>query len=173
MPDMTAAYDRLAGLLARGTFGGYRLDAAGEALIRETRALGDAEGRRRSNGAGFRGFMNKLHGTHARVALVLPAGWRQATVIPESTVYRAGRYVHFLWGHAKIFYAGAGRLDREHHQGDRQLSIAGINRWRMSAEGTCGSRSQPAGRLRTLGYRGRSSCCWCSGMVTARACHAG
>ena len=106
-PDMSAAYDGLAGLLAWGTFGGYRLDAAGEALIRETEALGNAEGRRRSNGVGFRGFMNKLHGTHARVALVLHLlDGGQAEVIPESTVYRAGRYVNFLWGHAKIFHAG-------------------------------------------------------------------
>ena len=37
--------------------------------------------------------MNKLHGTHARVALVLHLlDGGQAPVIPESTVYRAGRY---------------------------------------------------------------------------------
>ncbi len=109
-PDMTAAYGGLARLLALGTFDSYRLDAAGEALIRETRALGEAESRRRTNGVGFRGFMDKLHGTHARVALVLHLlDGGQATVIPESTVYRAGRYVNFLWGHAQIFYAGLAR----------------------------------------------------------------
>jgi hypothetical protein len=105
--DMTAAHAALAGLLKMGTFSDYTLGAEGEALIRETEFLGTAEGRLRTNNTGYQGFMRKLHGVHARVALVLHLlDGGQATVIPERTVYRAGRYVCFLWEHARIFHAG-------------------------------------------------------------------
>jgi hypothetical protein len=93
-------------LLRNGAFDQYRTDAAGEALIRETRRS-CAILAQRPSGVGLKGFLRKLHGVHARAALVLhlmDGGVDQ--IIPEDTVKRAENYVWFLWGHAEAFYHG-------------------------------------------------------------------
>jgi hypothetical protein len=94
-------------LLAIGVFESYRTDPAGEEYIRETESFGEDLLLRPDIGVGLRGFIRKLHGVHARTALILHLidGGRDQ-VIPAATVARAGRYARFLLGHAEVFYAG-------------------------------------------------------------------
>jgi hypothetical protein len=85
----------------------YSTTDEGAELIRQTRR--DAEGYETITdyGVAFQGFCRKLHGTHARVALVLHLleDPRQV-IIPTETVVRAGRLVrHFLLPHALGFYS--------------------------------------------------------------------
>lgn len=78
-----------------------------ETLAREYAALTDF-------GLGWPGFCHKLHGTHARIALILHLmETPDADVVPFDTVSRASRLVHhFILQHAHDFYAalpGRGR----------------------------------------------------------------
>jgi hypothetical protein len=66
-------------------------------------------------GLGFQGFARKLHGTHARLALILHLMDRpelEMDQVPDATIERAGRLVlQFLLPHARNFYStlpGAG-----------------------------------------------------------------
>jgi hypothetical protein len=106
-PSLTTIDSTFDRLLRNGAFGVYRTDAAGEELIRDTERLGDVMGQRQDTGVGFRGFMRKLHGVHARTALVLHLmDGGQDDVVPAETVARARRYAQFLYQHAEVFYAG-------------------------------------------------------------------
>jgi hypothetical protein len=106
-PDASAIDSTIDRLLAAGAFDEYRTNGAGETLIRETERFGEAMLLRPDLGLGFRGFLRKLHGVHARAALVLHLmDGGQDPVIPEDTINRAGRYTRFLYRHAEVFYAG-------------------------------------------------------------------
>ena len=85
----------------------YSTTDGGAELIRQTRRDAEGYGTITDYGVGFQGFCRKLHGTHARVALVLHLleNPRQV-VIPTETVARAARLVrHFLLPHALGFYS--------------------------------------------------------------------
>jgi hypothetical protein len=92
----------------------YTVTPAGEALMRETEQLGLDYARITDYGPAWPGFCFKLHGTHARLALVLHMlSDLQMTQIPTATVERADRLVHhFILQHGRDFYAsllGGGR----------------------------------------------------------------
>jgi hypothetical protein len=106
-PEIGAILAIIDQLLAIGAFESYRTDPAGEGHIRETESAGEDLLLRPDIGVGLRGFIRKLHGVHARTALILHLiDGGQDQVIPEATVARAGRYARFLLGHAEVFYAG-------------------------------------------------------------------
>ena len=84
----------------------YHTDAEGAALISSTREVGEAHGALPDFGVGFQGFANKLHGTHARLALILHMlEIPERSEIPMETVERAGRLTVFLLRHAAGFYS--------------------------------------------------------------------
>ena len=87
-------------------------DAAGTAYIRRTWDEGLAYATVTDFGVGFRGFCRKLHGTQARLALILhlldgAANKRDpGRIIPVETVQRAGTLTHeFILPHARDFHA--------------------------------------------------------------------
>jgi hypothetical protein len=86
---------------------GAQLISDTETLAREYAALTDF-------GLGWPGFCHKLHGTHARLALVLHLMEQpDADIVPTDTVQHAHRLVHrFVLQHAHDFYSalpGRGR----------------------------------------------------------------
>jgi Protein of unknown function (DUF3987) len=86
----------------------YTTTKDGSALIRETEILGQKLATIPDLGAGFQGTCSKLHGTHARYALILhllddPI----EPIIPAETISRAGILVReFLLPHARDFFGG-------------------------------------------------------------------
>jgi Protein of unknown function (DUF3987) len=104
--DLAPINDTIDRLLALGP-DHYRTDSNGEALIRDLEQDAGRLSQRPDIGIGYRGFLRKLHGTHARVALVLHLiDGGQDQVITLNTVTRAGIYAEFLLDHAEVFYAG-------------------------------------------------------------------
>jgi hypothetical protein len=92
----------------------YTTTAEGVQLIRDTEVLAREYATITDFGLGWPGFCHKLHGTHARLALVLHLmETPEAAEIATDTVQRAHRLVHrFVLQHAKDFYAalpGRGR----------------------------------------------------------------
>jgi hypothetical protein len=85
----------------------YRTTQDGSALIRQTEADGQAMASIGDYGQGFQGTCSKLHGTHARYALVLHLlDSTGSTLIPTDTVERARRLVReFLLPQAGSFFA--------------------------------------------------------------------
>ena len=79
---------------------------AGE-LIRETEQFGIQLASVKDLGAGFQGFCSKLHGTHARLALILHLLTSPASeAIPADTVMRANRLLReYLLPQALDFYS--------------------------------------------------------------------
>jgi hypothetical protein len=108
LPDMRAIETTIERLLLQGP-GLYHTDAGGEALISGTEDLGRELVQHPDIGSGYRAFLRKLHGTHARTALLLHMidGGRD-DLIPEDTVLRAMNYALFLREHAAVFYAELG-----------------------------------------------------------------
>jgi hypothetical protein len=105
-PDTTAIDATIERLLLLGP-DAYRTDTAGEDVIRDIEKMGDALAQRPDIGVGYRGFLRKLHGTHARVSLVLHLmDGGQDQLVPADTVMRGARYAVFLLDHAELFYAG-------------------------------------------------------------------
>jgi hypothetical protein len=105
-PDISAINATIERLLLLGP-DAYRTDTAGEDVIRDIEKMGESLAQRPDIGVGYRGFLRKLHGTHARVSLVLHLmDGGQDQVVPVDTVTRAARYTVFLLDHAEIFYAG-------------------------------------------------------------------
>jgi len=104
-PDTSPIETTIERLLALGA-GDYTVEAAGEDLIRDTEGLGAGMAQQPDVGVGYGGFLSKLHGLHARVALVLHLiDGGGDPVVPHDTVLRARRYTGFLLDHAEIFYA--------------------------------------------------------------------
>jgi hypothetical protein len=84
----------------------YRTTPEGSALIRETERAGQALSEIADYGKTFQGFCSKLHGLHARLALLLHLLDDQKTpVIPAETIERAARLAMFCVGHARAFYS--------------------------------------------------------------------
>lgn len=105
-PDITAINAMIERLLLLGP-DAYRTDAAGEDVIRDIEKMGEGIAQRTDIGVSYRGFLRKLHGTHARAALVLHLiDGGQDQVVPADTIMRAARYTVFLLDHAEMFYAG-------------------------------------------------------------------
>lgn len=86
----------------------YNTTPDGSALIRETEQLGRELGAVPDLGQGFQGTCSKLHGTHARYAMLLHLLIApQAETVATETVKRAKLLVHdFLLPHARDFYSG-------------------------------------------------------------------
>jgi hypothetical protein len=86
----------------------YDTTTQGSALIRETEHFGRNLATIPDLGQGFQGTCSKLHGTHARYALLLHLlEAPQAKTIATDTVERAGRLVRdFLLLHARDFFSG-------------------------------------------------------------------
>jgi hypothetical protein len=91
------------------TFGAfsYRTTPEGGKLIRQTEATGRQWEEASDYGLGFPAFVRKLHGTHARLALVLHLmETPEDEVIPDAVIERAGRLVlQYLLPHALAFYS--------------------------------------------------------------------
>jgi hypothetical protein len=109
-PDVEASNQRLIDnrieRIARLDGTGYRTDADGSVIIHDTEQAGGEYAAITDYGLGFQGFCGKLHGTHARLALILhllddPA----EPIIPATTVQRAGRLTNqFVLPHTRAFY---------------------------------------------------------------------
>jgi hypothetical protein len=84
----------------------YSTTPEGGELIRQTELLGRDYAIITDYGEGWPGFCYKLHGTHARLALVIHLlEDPENGVIPTDTVARASRLVHgFIIQHASDFY---------------------------------------------------------------------
>jgi hypothetical protein len=105
-PDLSPITSTIERLLVLGP-DAYHTDQAGEDVIRDLENTGDKFSQRPDAGAGYRGFMSKLHGTLARTALILHMiDGGQDQLVPHDTVLRAARYAVFLLDHAEVFYAG-------------------------------------------------------------------
>jgi hypothetical protein len=85
----------------------YFTDPDGSAIIHETERDGSEFAAITEFGIGFQGFCGKLHGTHARLALVLHMLERpDEEQIPAATVHRAARLtMEFILPHTRDFYA--------------------------------------------------------------------
>src|SRR5215831_4778543 len=106
-PDLSAIDGTIDRLLTSGGFDLHRTDPEGEALIRETEQGYARLAQRPDASPGFRAFMHKLHGTHARAALVLHLiDGVFDPLVPAETVERAAAYTDMLYLHAEVFYAG-------------------------------------------------------------------
>lgn len=86
----------------------YRLSPTGAAMVRETERLGADWERQAEAGLGFPAWARKMHGQHARLALILhlleAPGEAQ---IADDVVMRAGRLLReYLLPHAYGFYSG-------------------------------------------------------------------
>jgi len=107
IPDVSVLDSTIDRLLKSGGFDLHRTDPEGEALIRQSEQGYARLAQRPDASAGFRGFMHKLHGTHARTALVLHLmDGVFDPLVPAETVERAAAYTDMLYGHAEVFYAG-------------------------------------------------------------------
>jgi hypothetical protein len=86
----------------------YRTTPEGSALIRETERIGNQLATVPDFGPGFQGTCSKLHGTHARYAMLLHLlEAPQDQTIATDAVERAGRLVHeFLLPQARDFFSG-------------------------------------------------------------------
>jgi Protein of unknown function (DUF3987) len=84
----------------------YHTTAEGTDLIRQTETLGSELAVISEYGPGWPGFCSKLHGTHARLALVLHLlEAPEQTVIPTDTIERAATLLrYFLLLHAIDFF---------------------------------------------------------------------
>jgi hypothetical protein len=93
--------------LIRIDAGRYKTTPEGSDLIHATEALGQKLSTITDFGVGFQGTCNKLHGTHARYALVLHLlDDPSQEVIPTATVERAGRLIrNYLLPQARDFFA--------------------------------------------------------------------
>jgi Protein of unknown function (DUF3987)/Primase C terminal 2 (PriCT-2) len=92
--------------LARAPSARFTTTSDGEAMIRQTEAAASRFALLREFDDGFVGWCHKMHGTHARYALVLHLldGTGQ-TIIPTETVERAGVLVHeYLLPQARDFF---------------------------------------------------------------------
>jgi hypothetical protein len=100
----------------------YTTTPEGCALIRRSENLGTDYASITDYSEGWPGFCRKLHGTHARLALLLHLYDHPAMdIIPEDTINRAGNLVHqFVLPHARDFYATLPGSNR-----DRMRDIAG------------------------------------------------
>jgi hypothetical protein len=112
-PGLSALYDTIRQLCH---LNGRRYTTTDEAaqLILDTETLAREYATLTDFGLGWPGFCHKLHGTHARLALVLHLMEApDADAVPSNTVRRASRLVHhFILQHAHDFYAtlpGRGR----------------------------------------------------------------
>lgn len=87
----------------------YRTTPEGSILIRETEKLGQELSTITDFGSGFQGACTKLHGTHARYALVLHLlNNPYEDIIPTDTVERAGILVReFILPQTRDFFATA------------------------------------------------------------------
>jgi hypothetical protein len=85
----------------------YITTPEGSQLIRQTEIIGRQLATVPDFGQGFQGTCSKLHGTHARYAMVLHLlTTPQAEIIAADTVERAGRLVHqFLLPQARDFFS--------------------------------------------------------------------
>jgi hypothetical protein len=99
----------------------YTTTPDGTALIQDTEQAAFGYAKITDYAAGWPGFCFKLHGTHARLALILHMlETPSEPVIPTDTVQRAHTLVHsFVLQHARDFYATIGT------QQDRIRDIAG------------------------------------------------
>jgi hypothetical protein len=100
----------------------YTTTPDGTALIQDTEQTAFGYATITDYAAGWPGFCHKLHGTHARLALILHMlEAPDAPVIPTDTVERAHRLVHsYVLQHAADFYASIPGSHR-----DRLRDIAG------------------------------------------------
>jgi hypothetical protein len=111
-PDIAVSgLDRISAAIQALTHRGprrYHTDAAGAKLIHETEVLGRKLVSVSDFGPGFQGTCSKLHGTHARYALLLHLlDAPDEPCIPAATVERASRLIHqFLLPQARDFFAG-------------------------------------------------------------------
>jgi hypothetical protein len=103
LDQLHGAIERLARLDART----YTTTAEGAELIRQTRREAEGFAEITDYGTGFQGFCRKLHGTHARVSLILHLLENPLqNCIPTETIHRAYRLVrHYLLRHALGFYS--------------------------------------------------------------------
>jgi hypothetical protein len=101
--QLSLAIDQIARI---GTDGIYTTTPEGAELIRQTRCEAREFATITDYGIGFQGFCNKLHGTHARVAMILHLLENSPErCIPTDTVRRARVLaVKYLLGHARDFY---------------------------------------------------------------------
>ena len=106
----------------------YTTDA-GE-LIRKTEAYGTKLAGLRDMGAGFQGFCSKLHGTHARLAMILHLLEKpHVETIPAGTIMRAGRLLRdYLLPQALGFYQGIAGSTAEASPGHRWVGADQIDR---------------------------------------------
>jgi hypothetical protein len=106
----TPALDEIDAAIARlvwftPAIGAYMTDAEGEAAIRETEHDGERLVQSTDLGLAFQAVASKLHGLHARCALILHLLDEPAHgVIPGNTVWRAWRLVWFLLDHMLWIY---------------------------------------------------------------------
>jgi hypothetical protein len=102
-PEFDASIARLAAL--EGTF--YRPGDDAQEIIRQMESDGRKYAALSDYGIGFQGFCDKLHGTHARLALILHLIDNPVVaVIPAHTVERADRLIRrFILPQARDFYA--------------------------------------------------------------------
>lgn len=123
--DMHAAVARLCHLTGKN----YTTTQDGTALIQNTEQAAFGYATISDYAAGWPGFCRKLHGTHARLALILHMlETPSEPVIPTDTVQRAHRLVHsFVLQHATDFYASIPGSYRE-----RLRDIAG---WLLTRQG--------------------------------------
>jgi hypothetical protein len=109
LPAFDAVVERLFTL---GVFDEYTLTPDGEAMIRETRNEGRRLARTTDLGPAFAAEAHKMHGLHARVALILHLMEQpDADVISDDVVRRAKRFVNYAMAHsAHVYSTGEARL---------------------------------------------------------------
>jgi hypothetical protein len=85
----------------------YTATPKGAELIQQTERDATSFGEITDYGPGFQGYVRKLHGTHARLALILHMlDDPECETIPDGTIERAGRLArHFLLPHTRNFYS--------------------------------------------------------------------
>ena len=92
----------------------YASTPEGEVMIRATEEDAKGFAQITDYGLGWKGFCGKVHGTHARLALILHLlDNPDAMIVPAETVHRAARLTRFLLQHARDFYSliPDGRMD--------------------------------------------------------------
>jgi len=105
IPTLDAAIERL---LLVSPFDEYTLSSEGEALIRQTQAEGRTLARTTDLGQAFAAEAHKMHGLHARVALILHLLETPAQdVIGPDTVRRAKKFVNYEMAHSAQLYMQA------------------------------------------------------------------
>jgi hypothetical protein len=85
----------------------YTATAKGAELIKQTERDAASFGEITDYGPGFQGYVRKLHGTHARLALILHMlDDPECETIADGTIERAGQLArHFLLPHTRNFYS--------------------------------------------------------------------